>query len=129
MLATSIVSLHHQHVDIKQLSRTSNTTHKKKLTSHADHTIQSGTCPSPEYLVPQVILCSACSGHGYKFCSVIGEILADLAVKGFTEHAIGSHRISANRAGHTDFIKQCQTEAQQTQEQRLRDMHAPISRL
>eukprot|EP01037_Dinobryon_pediforme_P001483 gene1483-1505_t len=28
---------------------------------------------------PDVILASPCSGHGYKFCSVIGEILADLA--------------------------------------------------
>ncbi len=28
---------------------------------------------------PQVVLASPCSGHGYKFCSVIGEILADLA--------------------------------------------------
>jgi sarcosine oxidase len=28
---------------------------------------------------PEVILASPCSGHGYKFCSVIGEILADLA--------------------------------------------------
>jgi sarcosine oxidase len=27
----------------------------------------------------QVVLASPCSGHGYKFCSVIGEILADLA--------------------------------------------------
>jgi sarcosine oxidase len=31
----------------------------------------------PEH--PQVVLASPCSGHGYKFCSVIGEILADLA--------------------------------------------------
>ncbi len=29
--------------------------------------------------VPQVIVASPCSGHGYKFASVIGEILADLA--------------------------------------------------
>lgn len=28
---------------------------------------------------PEVILASPCSGHGYKFCSVVGEILADLA--------------------------------------------------
>jgi sarcosine oxidase len=27
----------------------------------------------------QVVLASPCSGHGYKFCSVIGEILAELA--------------------------------------------------
>jgi sarcosine oxidase len=29
--------------------------------------------------VPQVIIASPCSGHGFKFASVIGEILADLA--------------------------------------------------
>jgi sarcosine oxidase len=30
--------------------------------------------------LPQVIVASPCSGHGYKFCSVMGEILADLAM-------------------------------------------------
>lgn len=35
-----------------------------------------------------VIVASPCSGHGYKFCSVIGEILADLAVDGSTRHDI-----------------------------------------
>jgi sarcosine oxidase len=38
---------------------------------------------------PQVILASPCSGHGYKFCSVIGEILADLAGDRRTRHDIG----------------------------------------
>jgi sarcosine oxidase len=28
------------------------------------------------------------SGHGYKFCSVVGEILADLASEGSTRHPI-----------------------------------------
>ena len=42
----------------------------------------------PEY--PQVVLASPCSGHGYKFCSVIGEIIADLALPdGRTRHDIG----------------------------------------
>jgi sarcosine oxidase len=41
----------------------------------------------PEY--PQVILASPCSGHGYKFCSVMGEILADLALARRTRHDIG----------------------------------------
>jgi len=36
-----------------------------------------------------VILASPCSGHGYKFCSVVGEILADLAESGTTRHPIG----------------------------------------
>jgi sarcosine oxidase len=29
---------------------------------------------------PEVIVASPCSGHGYKFASVVGEILADLAM-------------------------------------------------
>lgn len=37
----------------------------------------------------QVVLASPCSGHGYKFCSVIGEILADLATTGQSRHEIG----------------------------------------
>ncbi|MCO5220136.1 MAG: N-methyl-L-tryptophan oxidase [Thermomicrobiales bacterium] len=36
----------------------------------------------------RIILASPCSGHGYKFCSVIGEILADLAIDGSTRHDI-----------------------------------------
>jgi len=34
---------------------------------------------------PQIILASPCSGHGYKFCSVIGEILAELATGAATQ--------------------------------------------
>jgi sarcosine oxidase len=33
---------------------------------------------------PQIIVASPCSGHGFKFAPVIGEILADLAVAGAT---------------------------------------------
>ena len=36
----------------------------------------------------QVVLASPCSGHGYKFCSVVGEVLADLATTGATGHPI-----------------------------------------
>lgn len=43
----------------------------------------------------QVVVASPCSGHGYKFCSVIGEILADLATgDGSTEHDIGFLRLA-----------------------------------
>jgi sarcosine oxidase len=43
---------------------------------------------------PQVILASPCSGHGYKFCSVIGEILAELASgDGRTRHQIDFLRL------------------------------------
>ncbi len=38
---------------------------------------------------PNVVVSSPCSGHGYKFASVIGEILADLAIDGTTRHPIG----------------------------------------
>jgi sarcosine oxidase len=38
----------------------------------------------PEF--PQVSFASACSGHGYKFASVIGEILADLAERRACRH-------------------------------------------
>ena len=41
----------------------------------------------PEH--PQVLICSPCSGHGYKFASVVGEIMADLAGSGKTAHPIG----------------------------------------
>ncbi|MEX1020325.1 MAG: N-methyl-L-tryptophan oxidase [Litorilinea sp.] len=37
---------------------------------------------------PQVSYASACSGHGFKFASVIGEILADLALYRETRHNI-----------------------------------------
>jgi sarcosine oxidase len=37
---------------------------------------------------PEIIVASPCSGHGFKFAPVIGEILADLAVEGRTEHDI-----------------------------------------
>jgi sarcosine oxidase len=37
----------------------------------------------------RVVYASACSGHGFKFASVVGEILADLALDGRTEHPIG----------------------------------------
>ncbi len=37
---------------------------------------------------PQVTIACGFSGHGYKFCSVVGEILADLATEGSTRHPI-----------------------------------------
>ncbi|HEX8280820.1 MAG TPA: N-methyl-L-tryptophan oxidase, partial [Chthoniobacterales bacterium] len=36
-----------------------------------------------------VVICGGFSGHGFKFASVIGEIAADLALNGGTQHAIG----------------------------------------
>ena len=42
---------------------------------------------------PQVSVAAACSGHGYKFCSVVGEIMADLATTDETDHDIGLFRL------------------------------------
>ncbi|TKT79096.1 N-methyl-L-tryptophan oxidase [Aquamicrobium sp. LC103] len=36
----------------------------------------------------RIVVASPCSGHGYKFASVIGEVLADLAIEGETQHDI-----------------------------------------
>ncbi len=46
----------------------------------------------PEY--PNVHVASPCSGHGFKFCSVIGEVMADLATTGETTHDIDLHRLA-----------------------------------
>jgi sarcosine oxidase len=41
----------------------------------------------------RVLVGAGFSGHGFKFCSVVGEILADLVVEGSTPHDIGLFRI------------------------------------
>jgi sarcosine oxidase len=43
---------------------------------------------------PRIVVAAGFSGHGYKFCSVIGEILADLAQHGETSHDIELFRIA-----------------------------------
>jgi len=37
---------------------------------------------------PTVLIVSPCSGHGFKFCPVVGEIVADLVADGGTRHPI-----------------------------------------
>ncbi len=37
----------------------------------------------------RLLLCGGFSGHGFKFAPVIGEIAADIALNGGTEHPIG----------------------------------------
>jgi sarcosine oxidase len=70
----------------------------------AGPTIALKTClfePSPDehFLIdvhpdaPGAIVAAGFSGHGYKFCSVVGEILADLALDGGTRHDIGLFRL------------------------------------
>ena len=41
---------------------------------------------------PQIVLASPCSGHGFKFASVMGEILADLAIDRSTDWPIDLFR-------------------------------------
>ena len=53
----------------------------------------------PDY--PQVSIASPCSGHGFKFASVVGEIMADLAEKGFTRHDIDLFRLDRPRGEST----------------------------
>lgn len=42
---------------------------------------------------PQVAVAAGFSGHGFKFCSVVGEIMADLAQHGETKHDLGLFRL------------------------------------
>ena len=46
----------------------------------------------PEF--PRVCIAAGFSGHGFKFASVVGEIMADLALEGSTRWDIGMFRLS-----------------------------------
>ena len=43
--------------------------------------------------VEGVVIAAGFSGHGFKFCSVVGEILADLAIDGSTRHETALFKI------------------------------------
>ena len=43
---------------------------------------------------PQVTVAAGFSGHGFKFCSVVGEVLADLSMNGTTRHDIAMFRLA-----------------------------------
>jgi sarcosine oxidase len=55
--------------------------------------------PHPQW--PQVNIACGFSGHGFKFCSVMGEILADLATNGTTRHSIEFLSLSRFQAKDT----------------------------
>jgi len=72
---------------------------KKYLSTAAGPTMGLETCiytnsPDGEFIIdtlpnePRVIVAAGFSGHGFKFSSVIGEILADLAINNKTDHPI-----------------------------------------
>jgi len=77
---------------------------ERNLPTVNGHLLSATTCmytntPDGHFLIdrhprhPNVILASPCSGHGFKFASVIGEVLADLACEGQTEHPIDMFRL------------------------------------
>ena len=45
----------------------------------------------------RVSIAAGFSGHGFKFCSVVGEILADLALDGATRHDISLFSLTRRR--------------------------------
>ena len=49
--------------------------------------------------LPQVIVAAGFSGHGFKFCSVVGEILAELALEGQSRWDLTLFRLSRFDAG------------------------------
>ncbi|TCM55966.1 monomeric sarcosine oxidase [Rhizobium sp. PP-F2F-G48] len=57
--------------------------------------------PSEDFLIdllpsdPRIVVASPCSGHGFKFTSVVGEILADLALDGGTRLPIEAFSFEA----------------------------------
>jgi len=55
-----------------------------RYTLTPDHHFVIGLHPDHE----PVVIASPCSGHGYKFAGVVGEIMADLAINGATRHQI-----------------------------------------
>jgi glycine/D-amino acid oxidase-like deaminating enzyme len=40
------------------------------------------------------VVAAGFSGHGFKFCSVVGEIIAELVLTGRTRHEIGFLRLA-----------------------------------
>jgi sarcosine oxidase len=68
--------------------------------------VRSTTCrytmlPSEDLLIDllpgdsRIVVASPCSGHGFKFTSVVGEILVDLALLGGTDLPIGAFSFAA----------------------------------
>ena len=52
--------------------------------------------PDPELTGRKnVVLASCCSGHGFKFCAIVGEILADLTINGRTKYDISMFSLAA----------------------------------
>lgn len=92
----------------------------KRLPAAAGQRTNAVTCrytmlPSEDFLLDlapgnsNIVIASPCSGHGFKFTSVVGEILADLALDGGTDLPIGAFSFDAMdrylAAQHRDDIE------------------------
>jgi hypothetical protein len=69
----------------------------------------------------QVVICSACSGHGFKLSPAIGYVLADMVrhdgvCKEF-EQQMQIHRLNRSRPGHAAVLDRFEQPAQQQQQQ------------
>lgn len=82
---------------------------QRYLPAAAASRVEAETCrytmlPGEDFLIdllpgnPRIVVASPCSGHGFKFASVIGEILADLALNGGTVLPVAAFSFSALRA-------------------------------
>ncbi|WP_454849465.1 N-methyl-L-tryptophan oxidase [Rhizobium binxianense] len=78
----------------------------KRLPAAAGLRVNAVTCrytmlPSEDFLIdflpgdPRIVVASPCSGHGFKFTSVVGEILADLALDGGTALPVSAFSFAA----------------------------------
>jgi sarcosine oxidase len=72
--------------------------------------VRSSTCiftntPDEHFIIdrlpamPEALVVSACSGHGFKFCSVIGEVVADLIAEGGTRHDLSLFKLDRFQIG------------------------------
>ncbi|MBB4188859.1 glycine/D-amino acid oxidase-like deaminating enzyme [Sinorhizobium terangae] len=78
----------------------------KRVPAAAGQRVNAVTCrytmlPSEDFLLdlapgnPNVVVASPCSGHGFKFTSVVGEILADLALEAATSLPVAAFSFDA----------------------------------
>lgn len=75
------------------------------LPAAAGRLLEAATClytmtPDGDFIIdrlpgaPQIIVASPCSGHGFKFAPVIGEIIADLVTADSTAHDISRFKLA-----------------------------------
>jgi glycine/D-amino acid oxidase-like deaminating enzyme len=62
----------------------------------------------------QVILCSACSGHGFKLSPAVGYVLADMVRHGECREfhdELKIHKLDRHREGHAEALDSFATPA------------------